>query len=245
MSRYMLVRGLLAGGLILSAGSALAGPETFSTSNITTVNGSDGNAYTAPNNYIGTPYQTTGLSVVENGSTTTFNYYTAFSGTDSVAGYNVGYADIFLAGVGAGYAISLGAQTGNGGVATAGLYSGVSDLSSNQIWGSRSGITYGSGYNGGQTAYTVVTGGTFLEGVTITDTLMGNGQYDLAITLSNMSFDVVQALDNGSLSIFWGTGDCANGAFNAVSEPASYAALIVGVMMIGFISWKRSTNVSA
>lgn len=236
---YNLAASVLGLGMMLNANSAQAGPETFATTNTTTVDGSDGNVYAAPNNYIGTPYQTTGMSVVENGASATLNYYTAFSGIDSVNGYNVGYADVFFGGVGAGYAISLGDETANGGVSQAGVYEVSSEKTSQQIWGARSGITYGQGFNGGQTAYTVVTGGSLLEGVTITDTLMKNGEYDLAITFGNLPFDVVQAFESGGLTAFWGTGDCANGAFVEVSEPASYAALLLGVMMIGFISWKR------
>ncbi len=239
MKLHNLTACLFGVGLMISAGGAHAGSETFATSNTTTVNGSDGTAYTAPANYIGTPYQTTGMSVVENGSSATLNYYTAFSGTDSVNGYNVAYADIFFGGIGAGYAISLGDEVANGGVSQAGVYAVSSAASSQQIWGGRSGITYGLGYNGGQTAYTVVTGGSFLEGVSITDKLLANGQYDLAISFDNLPFDLVQAFENGSLTAFWGTGDCANGAFVEVSEPASYGALLLGVMMIGFISWKR------
>jgi hypothetical protein len=165
------------------------------------------------------------MSVVENGSSATLNYDTAFSGTDTVNGYKIGYADIFFGGIGAGYAISLGGETGNGGVSQAGVYAVSSEASSKQLWGGRSGTTYGQGFNGGQTAYTVVTGGSFLEGVTISDTLMANGQYDLAISLANLPIDLVQAFENGSLTAFWGTGDCANGAFVTVPEPASYGAL--------------------
>ena len=234
------LRLLLALGIALSAGTALASPETFTTINTTTVNGSDGNAYTAPNNFIGTPYQTTALSVVQNGSSATLNYYTAFSGSDSVNGYNIGYADIFFGGIGAGYAISLGDQTANGGVSQAGLYALSSEAASNQVWAGRSNVIYGQGFNGGQTAYTVVTGGSLLEGVTITRTLLANGTYDLAIGIENLPFDLVQAFENGSLTAFWGTGDCANGAFMAVPEPASYGALMLGVMAVGFIGRRRS-----
>jgi hypothetical protein len=240
MKLYYLAGCLFGLGLMLNAGSAKAGPETFTANNTTTVDGSDGSIYTAPNNYIGTPFQTTAMSVVENGSTATINYYTAFNGSNVVAGYTVGYADIFFGGIGAGYAISFGDQTANGGVSQAGVYKAGGEASSQQIWGTRSGVTYGAAYNGGQTAYTVVTGGSLVEGVTITDTQMMNGQYDLAVTFGNLPFDLVQAFENGSLTAFWGTGDCANGAFLVqVSEPASYAALLFGVLMIGFISWKR------
>ena len=235
---------LLGLGLIFGAGQALAGPETYTASNNTVVNGSDGNAYAAPSNFIGAPFQTTGMSVVESGSSATLNYYTAFSGSDAVSGYTVRYADIFFGGIGAGYAISLGDQAANGGVAAAGVYAVSSEASSRQVWGARSGVTYGLGFNGGQTAYTVVTGGTFLEGVTVTDTRMGNGQYDLAISLDNLPFDMVQAFANGSLTAFWGTGDCANGAFVSVPEPASYGALMLGAMVLGFVGRKRGALIA-
>jgi hypothetical protein len=221
---------------------ALAGPETFYTTNNTTVDGSDGSVWAAPNNYIGNPYQTTGMSVTQTGSSATLNYYTAFSGTDSVNGYNIGYADIFFGSTaGSGYAISLGDETMNGGVATAGVYqigSGNS-LTSQQVWGGRSGIVFGSGYNGGFAANTVVTGGNFLEGVTITDTLMANGLYDLAITIDNLPFDVVQDFENGTLTAYWGTGDCNNGGFAAIPEPVSFWLMIFGVSMVAFVSWRK------
>ena len=221
MKKYNFALCLLTLAMMLHTRTALAGPETFTVSNTTTVDGSDGNAYIAPNNFIGAPYQTTSMTLTEIGTSATINYYTAFSGTDSVNGYNVGYADIFFGGIGAGYAISLGDQTANGGVAQAGVYKVSSALSSQQIWGNRSGIIYGQAFNNGETAYTVVTAGTLLESVIVTDMLMANGQYDLSITFGNLPFDLVQAMEDGSLTAFWGTGDCANGAFMAVSEPAS------------------------
>ncbi len=247
MNRHTKHAAILACGLMLNAGAALAGPETVTMYNTTTVDGSDGNLYAPPNNFIGAPFQTTAMTVTENGTSATINYLTAFSGNIAVDGFNVNYADIFFGGIGAGYAISLGQQTANGGVSHAGVYTADIGKTSQSIWGSRSGATYGLGYNGTQPAYTVVTGGSYLEGVTITDTLLGNGQYDLSLTFKNLPFDLVKALESGALTAFWGTGDCANGAFQdnglvIVSEPASYGALIIGVMMIGLLSWKRGQS---
>ena len=142
------------------------------------VEGSDGTPYP----YVGDNYQTTGVDVSASGSNVTLSFTTLFSGNENVAGYTINYADVFLNN---GLAISLGDETANGGLAQSGLYQVGSYLTSQQVWGGRPGVIYGQGYmmNGAvQASPTVLTGGTFLEGVSVADTLSSNGTYDLAIT---------------------------------------------------------------
>ena len=201
--------------------AALASPIAIVSSG---VEGSDGTTYP----FVGADYQTTGVDVSASGSKIILSFTTLFSGNDSVGGYSIHYADVFLNN---GLAISLGGETANGGLAQAGVYQTGSYLTSQQVWGGRSGVVYGEGYmmNGVmQASPTVLTGGTFLEGVTVSDTLMSNGYYDLAISFANMAaFDTATGL-------FWGTGDCSNGgvyagAVAAVPEPSALALLAVGL----------------
>ena len=211
---------------------ALASPVNIISSG---VEGSDGTAYP----FVGDNYQTTGVDVSANGSNITLSFTTLFSGNENVAGYTINYADVFLNN---GLAISLGDQTANGGLAQAGVYTTGSYLTSEQIWAGRPGVIYGQGYlmNGAVHASpTVLTGGTFLEGVSITDTLNSNGFYDLAI-----SFADLPAL-NTATGLFWGTGDCSNGgvyagASTAVPEPSTLALFAIGLVGISVLRFRRA-----
>jgi len=211
-------------GLIL-AGAANASPLiTLPTS----VQGSDGNAYS----YIGTPFQTTGASFAIANGIDTLTFTTAFNGEDSVNGYEIGYASVFVGNM----AISLGGEGMNGGVG-AGLYQTGSYLTSQNIWSQRSGIKYGLGYNlNGHTyaAPTVLTGGNFVEGISVVSNPLTNGFYAMSISfLDNAAFDK-QLADNG---LFWGTGDCANGAVVAtIPEPSAILLFLASLSILGLIT---------
>lgn len=175
------------------------------------------------------------------------------AGTITIAGVAVRYADIFLGSVSAagipdfGYAIALGYQAKNGGLA-AGFYSATNDETSQAIWGSRAGFIYGGAYGQsaawqpGQSGYsaapspTVLTTGTKLGGANVTDQALTGGWYDLT---AQITLTAAQAayFDNG-MDVFWGTGDCANGAFLAqlsglpMPEHCSFAVLASGLFYL-------------
>ena len=217
---------------LCSPACALASPLNILSSG---VEGSDGATYP----FVGGDYQTTGVDLSRSGSNVTLSFTTLFSGNDNVAGYTINYADVFL---NDGLAISLGDQTANGGIAQAGLYRTGSYLTSQQVWGGRPGVVYGQGYlmdGGVHASPTVLTGGTLLEGVSVSDTLKGNGYYDLAITFAD-----TPAVD-AATGIFWGTGDCGNGGVyagieTAVPEPSTVALFAFGLIGLTVVRSRRS-----
>ena len=170
-----------------------------------------------------------------------FTYLTQFSGSETLSGQTVNYADIFLnagGGYGAGgftYAISLGDQSSNGGVA-AGFYQVASDLTSQDIWSSRPGYIFGGAYGAtanmapGQTGYTasaaptVLTGGEFLSGVTVTDKSLGLGWYQMNAEIE-MTPAQAAYFANG-MDVFWGTGGLRQWRVHGgVFQPADAGAL--------------------
>jgi len=241
----------LAAGLALFLPAGVASAQSFTMIDTTTVDGSDSAAYTYPNNYIGSIFQTISLTVSQTGSTATLNYITAFSGSASEGGYSVGYADVFFGGIWAGTALSLGYQTntGNNGVA-AGAYQLNGYETSYNIWQSRvvsnPSITYGTGYGPNDTPVaTVITKGSFIQSMpmSLLDTQITSGPYagfyDLSITLKDVSINMVKDFENGTLTALWGTADCANGAFVAVSEPASLGVFAVGALALSVMLRRR------
>ena len=188
----------------------------------------------------------------------TFSYTTQFAGTEMVNGVQVGAADIFLAGASGvfSYGIALGDQAQNGGVA-AGFYQVQSAATSQQIWGGRAGFVYGGGiaantqFQPGQAGYavtampTVITAGRLLSGATVGTVSEGQGwnQWNVSVQLTQSE----AAMFGQGMSIFWGTADCANGAFLAnvpelaVPEPASL--FILATAAGGVIFWRRKKAV--
>lgn len=206
---------------------------------------------------IGADFQTSSLTVqtsVSNGGTVlSLSDLTRFPGEDSIAGIGVRYADIFL-GV-PGFvgtpdvidAIALRAQAQRGGRA-AGFYNVTAAETSQAIWGTRTVYIYGGAYGQsaawqpGQPDYsaaaapTVLTAGTHLGGAFITDIAMAGGWFDLDAQITLTPAEAA-AFANG-VDVFWGTGDCANGAFLAqlsdlpMPEPCSLAILLSGVFYL-------------
>ena len=228
-------------GLALSLPAGIASAQSFTMYNTTTVDGSDGNAYTYPNNYIGGPtFETIDLTVSQTGSTATMSYITGFSGNETVGGFNVGFADIFFGGIWAGTAISMGDQK----LAT-GLYTVKGAETSQQIWNGR-GATYGIGYGPSDNAVdTVLTSGKLNSSMptALSQTLITSGKYagfyDVTFTIQNLPFNMVTDFENGTLSALWGTGDCANGAFVAVPEPAALGVFGLGVLGLSILRRRR------
>ena len=195
-----------------------------------------------------------------NGSyTLDLQYTTLFSGSETVGNATVYYPDIFLrnapggySNAGFNYAISLGDEAANGGLA-AGLYATTSYLNSQQVWSSRPGFGYAgqytntTAYQPGQAGYTgylaptVLTGGTKVANVSVTNAQQAGGAYvvDVSLTLTAAQ----AAIFASGADVFWGTGDCANGSFLAtlsamgtppalVPEPATLALLAAGLLTI-------------
>ena len=219
--------------------------------------------FSGPNPYvaqapIGTEFETDSLTLQATAGTggdvtLDLQYLTRFSGSEAVDGVSVTYADIFLGNAAASgtngyaYAISLGDETRNGGL-DAGFYSVATDKMSQAIWGSRSEFVYGGAYGAsaaampGQAAYkaiaapTVLTAGARLAGAVITQTAIGEGWYTLDARI--LMTPAEAAYFNQGIDVFWGTGDCANGAFMAafsglpMPEPCSAALLASGLFYL-------------
>ncbi len=214
------------------------------------------NPYVAQSS-IGTDFQTTSLTVqttdVGNNVVVDFAYTTQFPGSEIIDGATVSNADIFFAAgnsygaQGFTYAISLGAQTQNGGLA-AGFYSVNSAATSMDIWSPRTQFIFGGAYGAsaaalpgqpGYTAYaapTVLTSGNFLSNAAISEDAIGGGYYLLDAQITMTAAQAAQ-FSNG-MDVFWGTGDCGNGAFLAelsalpMPEPCSAAILASGLFYV-------------
>jgi hypothetical protein len=184
--------------------------------------------------HIGTGFDTEKVAIGFSGDSITLKFYTQFAGNDLGAHY----ADVFLAPAGGsstpssyGLGISLGFQGSNGGAAQ-GFYSlGSGDsLTSQDIWGSRTGFIYGGEYIApgdvtGNPAQSVVTGGNQLGGwnVAVSSQASGEPSYpvelDVTLTAPNLAA-FFATFDMSMLDIFWATGDCNNdGIFAQVDVP--------------------------
>jgi hypothetical protein len=235
------------------------------TTNIISFNGSSGTTYSGPGfnganpsqgDYLGSDFNTTGLTVTVSSDTIKLEYATTFSGTDS-GGATAKYADIFVApassltsGVADGgwtYGVALGAQG-----EPAGLYAlATGDYqTSEQIWASQTGWIYGGEYIGpdGVARYspTRITGGTLIAEADPTFTDLGGGNYlvDVVIHAPSGGLD---SLISPDLDIFWGTGDCSNDALFAaldapVPEPVSLS--LFGAGLAGAAAWRRKKKQS-
>jgi hypothetical protein len=202
-----------------------------------------------------TPSFTLGDSAAPGGGVTLeFSFVTAFSGALTVNGATVSYADIFLRpgldGYSAApftYGIALGAQGGNGGVG-AGVYQVQQLATSQDIWAGRAGYIYGGAYTNttqfapgapGYSAFaapTVIRAGQLLDAVSLSSTALPGSLYDVRVAFT-LTAAQAAPFANG-FDLFWGTGDCANGAFFAevhdlqVTEPASFLMLVFGATFV-------------
>jgi hypothetical protein len=178
-------------------------------------------------------------------------YLSQFSGLETVNGVSAAAADLFLTPAGGTiFGVSLGDQASNGGVA-AGFYQVGSFATSEQIWSVRPGYVYGgaiaatTSYQPGQAGFTavaaptVITSGRYLGAVAASTANAGNGLYAWDISLV-LGASQAAAFSQG-FDVFWGTADCANGAFDAtvprfaVAEAGSlpvFSAALAALIMI-------------
>jgi hypothetical protein len=250
----------------VAGGPAVAG--TLSFANTTPLVAYSGTApapfFSGANPYVGTSaigsdFTTSTLTLqatpAASGSVSiSMTYLSQFSGTETVGGQTVAAADIFLQPAGTNgfsYAIAMGAQA-NG--LAAGFYTVLSDETSQQVWSARPGFIYGgavassTAYLPGQPGYsampmpTVLTAGTRLSGALITTVAEGQGWYAWNIAVTLAAGDVA-VFDHG-FDIFWGTADCANGAFLVdvpplpVREPASTLTLVTALTWLSLVRFK-------
>jgi hypothetical protein len=195
-----------------------------------------------------TPSLTVQADAVGGAVVLTLDYTTLFAGAMVVNGQTVSNADIFLGnGSGYSYAIALGYEAANGGLA-AGFYSVGAYATSLDIWGGRPGFAYGGAY-GTSAAYqpgtpgysaspvpTVLTAGQYLSAAAVTDEAIGGGWYSLMAQVTLTPAQAAGFADG--FDVFWGTGDCGNGSFDAdvvglpMTEPCSAAVFVAGMFYV-------------
>jgi hypothetical protein len=231
-------------------------------------------------------YQTTGATFTWTGNVLDIQFTTGFSGIDSryqsQSGVTIYAADIFIKSgggsalpgpTGFNYAIALGIDTPDGGLA-AGLYSVSSELTSQDIWGSRTQFTYGgafaptsscnaSGCATSEASPTVLTGGSAVGGANavsvVTSYLPGSGgalgTMDVKLTANDAAGMAALATVFGDgFDVFWGTGDCSNAPIwgdvadfgsTSVPEPGSLAVLASALLLWTILQRRRQYAVAA
>jgi hypothetical protein len=246
--------------LLCVSGTAMPAPITLV--NTTAVIGSNGADYSQ----IGADFDTVsvGVSGSEQDGIATLNlaYSTTFPGVESSGDVTTYFPDVFLcvpdggcAGGSFTYAIALGDEGANGGQ-PAGFYAPETIATSASIWGSRTGYIYGAKYrpSGSADQYTapvVMMSGSVIAGTSVSSQVsdtgtLYNGQalYTLNIAVSGLG-PALTATIGGGFDAFWGTGDCANGAFLAswpgsgtlfepvpVGEPSSLWLAALGFVIV-------------
>jgi hypothetical protein len=260
--------GRLAIGVALaSSWTALASatPVTYTNDTLAVPYSNGSPTGSAPTTPIGSEFSTPQVTINQSGNSLDMQFTTTFPGPSGVTvGSATAYAaDIFFA-TGAqasanpiaptayNFAIALGDQSANGGL-SAGFYSVNSVKTSQDVWSSRAGFTYGGQYvlasntADAQLAPTVLTSGSLLSGWTVTQSWSG-GVLDVTLTaLDAATF----ALLLGNDDLFWGTADCDNGpifeqinvASNNVPEPGTLA--LFGTGLLGFAFLRRRNNGNA
>jgi hypothetical protein len=245
----------------LAAAEAPAAPVTID--NTTIVDGSDGTSYGS----VGADFQTPSVAISgtqnSGGYALTLAYTTTFDGLASSGDVSTYYPDIFLRAPASsgnaqafGYAVSLGDEDDNGGTAP-GFYTPDHIATSQSIWSGRGGYNYGAAYTpmGGASyaAPVVMLAGAEIAGTSVTSTttdthhkLDGSELYTMQVTISGLSAAIAASF-SGGLDAFWGTGDCANGAFLAtdaaspffvaVPEPADLVPAVFGLVV--FVALRR------
>ena len=268
---------------VVSATGLQARATTVTVQNITDVVAYNDGSSPGPTNYygnsdvgstsIGSNFETSQLAytttlLASGNYSIDLQYTTLFSGSETLNGQQIYYPDIFLRTPESGYsngsfnyAISLGDETANHGLA-AGFYSVSSYLTSQQVWSGRSGFVYGGQYTNttayqpgsagysGYNAPVVLTSGTKLGGATVSSTQSGS-TYTVSAMITLTAAEAAGFIDGAD--VFWGTGDCANGAFlasfapagaggpsGAVPEPAALLLVGVGVGCIGLVRRKKA-----
>lgn len=225
---------LLACSLAFALSSpAFALPKTISytiTNGVTVTDGSDGSV-SMPGIALDPNFQTNYMTVTEHGGVnhniTTIAFVTAFNGQQKDAnGTTIGsYADIIFGGTATGYGIATGFQLGSpfSHGLEVGLYSNITTLSSDDLWAGR-GVLYATYYDATRIPPTVITSGTRLPnvagggaGLCFLTGCTPSTYWNVSVDINEpLPFNLIAGLKDGTISVFWGTGDNGDGSFYAV-----------------------------